>query len=198
MKRSAAATVEVPSAMQASVRCTRRPRRSLALVAQRRPPGAARLHCRTRSARPSGRCSSRVSLSTGSGPLSAGAAHRPAWHRSPPVVQQGIELGGHELAHLAQAVQQLAGIALRPDPVTARDPAPDPRRLWAAGGSAGRPGTGCGAPRGAGTRSPRPAGRRWSAFIRPRATRRCRPRRVDAGADLGKVPAAHHQHAAAR
>ena len=168
-----------------------------ALVAQRQHPRL--LRPRAAAARPARPAvlSSRASLSIGSGTGAAACgsrrARRPGAGRLA-VVQQRVEFGGHQFADLAQAVEQFAGLGpAAAQAQAACDPGQVARRPWAAGGSAGRRGTGCGARRGAGRCSRRPAAPRSSAFIRPRAPAGRAPCSVRAGADLGKLAAAHHQ-----
>ena len=113
---------------------------------------AQRAHALARA--PPGRRSRKASLSTGSGARAAGAAMPLPWRRGrAAVVQQRVELGGDALARRrAEQVEQLAGV--RPSHSRGRGCARSSRgrrRRSAAGASAGRRGTGCGARRGAGT-----------------------------------------------
>ena len=107
------------------------------------------------------------------------------------IVQQRVEFGGHQFAHLAQAIEQRRRRAqARP---RLRAIQPSRRRPSAAGASAGRRGTGCGARRGAGRRSPRPA-RGGGRLHQAGAASALEALQRRAGADLGELPAARHQH----
>jgi hypothetical protein len=136
-----------------------------------------------------------ASLSTGCGAGPAGAA-AVARGRRLAFAQQGVEFAGHQLAHLAQAVEQLAGIAA----VSRGRPGPcwrDPGQVAVAGGQQVRllvvevldavldP-----------AQEVVARGQCWavSGFISPRSARRCSARQRRARADLGELPAAHHQH----
>ena len=122
----AASIVQRPSAHAPARRAAiSRARRGLALVAQRLASAAARTSGRTRSASSSGSCSRKASLSSGGGgppqlrqpPLpSAGAVG------SRPSCSSASNSMRHELAHLAQPVEQLAGVGGARQAQAARDP----------------------------------------------------------------------------
>ena len=116
---------------------------------------------------PAAAASRKLSASTGCG--GGPQLRQPLPVRAAAVVQQQVELGGDELAGLAEAVEQRARAVAAVEAQAGGDPGEVAVAASAGHGSAGRRGTGCGARPGAAACRPPPAARRWPRFIRPPA-----------------------------